>query len=97
MENNIHSVVMKAVSIFRKLQIILMIRSLSSRTGWIFTTWYWDEKYSSCDNLSDEYYKALKDSNDIKKENEEMEKENIWYKTWNAHNAVGAWQSEWAD
>ena len=26
-------------------------------------------------NLSDEYYKALKDSNDIKKENEEMEKE----------------------
>ena len=24
-------------------------------------------------NLSDEYYKALKDSNDIKKENEEME------------------------
>ena len=25
--------------------------------------------------LSDEYYKALKDSNDIKKENEEMEKE----------------------
>ena len=28
-------------------------------------------------NLSDEYYKALKDSNDIKKENEEMEKEII--------------------
>ena len=26
-------------------------------------------------NLSDEYYKALKDSNDIKKENEETEKE----------------------
>lgn len=26
-------------------------------------------------NLSDEYYKALKDSNDKKKENEEMEKE----------------------
>ncbi len=26
-------------------------------------------------NLSDEYYKALKDSNDIKKENEEMEQE----------------------
>ena len=26
-------------------------------------------------NLSDEYYKALKDSNDIKKENKEMEKE----------------------
>ncbi len=26
-------------------------------------------------NLSDEYYKAFKDSNDIKKENEEMEKE----------------------
>ena len=26
-------------------------------------------------NLSDEYYKALKDSNDIKKENEEKEKE----------------------